>query len=142
MESGRIKEVLQLYEKALGQSVNFQKSSVCFSSNTSVRTRQEVCFILHVSESQSPSFYLGLPTLVGSNKNVVFGYIKDKVWKRISMWKNNFFSRAAKEILLKTMVQYIPTFLMSVFYLPLDLCAELDRMLNSFWWGNVEILQE
>ena len=25
---------------------------------------------------------------------------------------------------------------MSVFYLPLDLCAELDCMLNSFWWGN------
>ena len=39
MESGIIKEVLQLYEKASGQSVNFQKSSVCFSSNASVHTR-------------------------------------------------------------------------------------------------------
>ena len=48
VESGRIKEVLLLYEKASGKSVNFQKSSVCFSSNTSVRTRQEACSILQV----------------------------------------------------------------------------------------------
>ena len=39
MESGIIKEVLQLYEKASGQSVNFKKSSVRFSSNASVRIR-------------------------------------------------------------------------------------------------------
>ena len=80
-----------------------------------MRTRQEVCSILQVPESQSQGFYLGLPTSVGSNKNVVFGYIKDKVWKRILGWKNRFFSRAAKEILVKMMAQSIPTFLMSVF---------------------------
>ena len=39
MESGRIKEVFQLYGKASGQSVNFHKSSVCFSYNASVRSR-------------------------------------------------------------------------------------------------------
>ena len=101
VESGKIKEVLQLYEKASGQSVNFQKSNVCCISNASVRTRQEVCFILQVPESRSQGFYLGLPSLVESNKNVVFCYIKDKVWKRISGWKNHFFSRATKEILVK-----------------------------------------
>ena len=127
---------LQLYEKASGQSVNFQKSSVCFSYNVSMRTRQEVCSIIQVLKSQSQGFYLGVPASVGSNKNVVFGYIKDKVWKIISRWKNRFFSRVAKEIFVKTVAQSIPTFLMSGFYLPLDLCAELDCMLNSFWWGN------
>ena len=30
---------------------------------------------------------------------------------------------------------------MSVFYLLMDLCAELDRMLNSFWWGNGRYLK-
>ena len=27
---------------------------------------------------------------------------------------------------------------MSVFLIPLNLCAELERMMNSFWWGNKE----
>ena len=25
---------------------------------------------------------------------------------------------------------------MSVFLLPLNLCVELEQMMNSFWWGN------
>ena len=37
---------------------------------------------------------------------------------------------------VKTVAQSIPTFIMSGFYFPLDLCAKLDHMLNSFWWGN------
>ena len=67
VESGRIKEVLQLYEKASGKSVNFKKSSVYFSSNASECTRQEVCSILQVPKIQSQGFYLGLPASVGSN---------------------------------------------------------------------------
>ena len=86
-------------------------------------TGQEVCSIPQVPESQSQGFYLGLSASVGSNKNAIFGYIKDKVWKRISGWKNLFFTRATKEILVKMVAQSIPTFRMSVFYLPLDLCA-------------------
>lgn len=31
--------------------------------------------------------------------------------------------------------QVIPNFSMSVFLLPLDLCKDIEKMLNSFWWG-------
>lgn len=48
------------------------------------------------------------------------------------------FSCAGKEILLKTVVQAIPSFVMSVFVIPKMLCEELERMMNSFWWGTKE----
>ena len=34
------------------------------------------------------------------------------------------------------MAQAIPNYAMQVYLLPLDLCRELERMLNSFLWGS------
>ena len=30
----------------------------------------------------------------------------------------------------------MPNYAMNVYLLPLDLCRELEIMMNSFWWGN------
>ena len=45
-------------------------------------------------------------------------------------------SKAGKEVLLKTMVQSVSIYVMSVFLLPLLLCNDLERMMNSFRWGK------
>ena len=44
--------------------------------------------------------------------------------------------RTGKEVLLKTVVQAIPLYVMSIFLIPLNFCVELERMVNSFWWGT------
>ena len=41
-------------------------------------------------------------------------------------------SRAGKEILLKTVAQTIPNYVMQVYLLPIDLCRDLETMMNSF----------
>lgn len=42
-----------------------------------------------------------------------------------------------KEILIKSVVQGIPTFAMACFLLPKNLCDKLDTLTRSFWWkGN------
>ena len=54
--------------------------------------------------------YLGTPSFVGRSKKKVFEYIKDRVWKKLNGWNTKKLSRAGKEILLKTVAQAIPTF--------------------------------
>ncbi|KAF2286372.1 hypothetical protein GH714_015657 [Hevea brasiliensis] len=81
-------------------------------------------------------FYLGLPTVVGRNKAELFGYIKDKVWQRLHGWKRKLLSRARKEVLFKAVVQVVPNYTVSVFLFPLELCAALKRMINSFSWSD------
>lgn len=51
-------------------------------------------------------------------------------------WKDKFLSQAGREILVKSVAQAIPSYCMSSFLLPSSLLVELQKMMNSFWWGS------
>ncbi|XP_031120805.1 uncharacterized protein LOC116024042 [Ipomoea triloba] len=137
-EAGAIKRCLSDYEAMSGQAVNFGKSSVCFSRNTSMADREEVVAVLGVSQAPNFGKYLGLPSFVGRNKRVVFSYIEDKIKQRFSSWNKRLISRAGKEVLLKSVAQSMPTFSMSVFLLPQSICQSIERAMNRYWWGSGE----
>ena len=136
-ETKAIMEILKLYAEASGQCINMEKSSVYFSSNTSLQHRDVIKALLGVNEVDRFESYLGLPTLVGWKKYHTFSFIKDRVWKKLQGWKGKMLSRAGKEILIKAVAQSIPTYTMSVFQLPAKLCEELQALCARFWWGQV-----
>ena len=55
--------------------------------------------------------YLRLPTFVSSSKRQVFDFVQDRVWKKLSSWKETTLSQAGKEVLIKAMAQVIPTYI-------------------------------
>lgn len=71
--------------------------------------------ILDLVYCSSQEKYLGLPIMVGLNKYRTFQALKDRVWACISNWNNTFLSHVDKEVLLKFVVQAIPTYAMSLF---------------------------
>ena len=77
--------------------------------------------------------YLGLPAVVGKKKKASFNYIKERVWSKFQGWKEKLLSQAGREILLKAMVQAIPTFAMSCFKLPVGLCDEIEALIRKFY---------
>lgn len=44
-------------------------------------------------------------------------------------------SSGNKEILIKSIAQAIPAYVMSVFKLPASVCDELTRLMRQYWWG-------
>ena len=91
---------------------------------------------LHIKEVLSHEEYLGLPAYVSRKKKKPFLHLKDRICKRWSLWMDQLVSWAGREELIKVVAQAIPTYTMSVFKLPKDLCSSIQSSINGFWWGH------
>jgi hypothetical protein len=138
-ESARtLQHILQLYETCSGQTINFDKSSIMFSSNTRNERRSQVLHELNIRSEARTEKYLGLPVYVGRSRSQTFAYLKDRIWKKIQGWQEKMLSKAAKDILIKACAQAIPTFAMSCFDLTKTLCDEISTMICRYWWAQQE----
>jgi hypothetical protein len=61
---------------------------------------------------------------------------KGRLAKRFTSWVERFMSAGAKEVLIKSVAQAIPTYVMGVFKLPATLCEEMTEMIRYFWWSE------
>ncbi|XP_020540197.1 uncharacterized mitochondrial protein AtMg00310-like [Jatropha curcas] len=91
-----------------------------------VAVRNMVVSVLDVGETTDLGYYLCLPSIAGKNKQEIFSFLKEKVWKQIQGWKHQPFSKARKEILLKSELQAIRTYAMSIFRLPRSSCDDIE----------------
>lgn len=65
---GFIKQLLQEYEECLGQKVNYDKSTIFFSSNISEKEKVRLALLIGMHISYNSKNYLGLPNMVGRRK--------------------------------------------------------------------------
>lgn len=135
-EYSMVADIISKYERASGQNVNLSKTEVVFSRDVDVDCRNPVVGVLGVEEVDKQEKYLGLPTVIGRSKKVTFACIKERIWKKLQGWKEKLLSRPGKEILIKSVAQAIPTYMMSVFCLPSGLIDEVHSLLARFWWGS------
>lgn len=89
-----------------------------------------------MSNDISSSNYLGLPMLIGHSKKRVFGFLNEKVSRKLQVWCVKPISRAGKTVLLKNAAQSIPSYCMTCFLLPRSLCQEMERLFNEYWWKS------
>jgi len=130
VEWKRVLRILGTYEVGSGQKVNLSKTSLFFSRNTSMERRAEISKLSGLVESIRLDTYLGLLACIGKSKVKASNNIKEKVGKKLSNWRYKFLSQAGKEVLLKAVIQAIPTYCMSVFMLPASLCKDLNKLMG------------
>ncbi|KAL5548684.1 hypothetical protein UlMin_003915 [Ulmus minor] len=106
LEATHLKACLTSYAKASGHP------------NTRSNDKITICSVFGVNQVQSHELYLGLPTFSMKNKRIQFGYIRDR------------------EVLMKLVVQSIPTYTMSCFILPDSLIHDIEAACARFWWGS------
>lgn len=135
-EVSMLKTILERFAAAYGQKIKFDKSALLCSPNISDEVKASIGGDLGVPVVDCHEKYLGLPTLVGKNKREVFNVVKDRIWKRLQGWKGTLFSKGGKELLIKSVVQAIPSYIMSIFKLPFSLCDEISLICCEFLVGR------
>ncbi|CAI8583485.1 unnamed protein product [Vicia faba] len=83
----------------------------------------------------SHSRYLGFSIVIGRSKKKVFSLMVERIWKKVKGWKEGFLSRAGKEVLIKAVAQVFPSYIVSCYRIPTEVCNEIERILAKFWWG-------
>ncbi|KAA3486687.1 reverse transcriptase [Gossypium australe] len=129
-----LKNLLQIYEICLGQCVNFGKSAIFYSTNTTEESKVAVGREMGVRSLSSPEKYLGLPNMVGRRKKEVFQNLVDRIVSQIESWSSRLLSQGGKEVFIKSVLQAIPTYAMSCFLFPRVLCEKIESVLARFWW--------
>ncbi|XP_058784709.1 uncharacterized protein LOC131659551 [Vicia villosa] len=104
------------------------------SRNTATDIKNSLAVILEVQQVLGTGKYLGVPSMIGRSRKATFKYIKIRVWKKINFWSNKSLFQTGREIVIKSVLQAIPSYNMSIFLLPSYLSDEIEKMMNSFWW--------
>ncbi|XP_062013785.1 uncharacterized protein LOC133730151 [Rosa rugosa] len=104
-----IRDLLNIYERASGQQVNLQKSSVVFSGSVLPPLRDNMAQILGV-----------------------------QMVEKHDKWRSKLLSAAGREILIKVVAQALPLYTMNCYLLPQNLIQELHQLCAQFWWGSTD----
>ncbi|RVX23698.1 putative mitochondrial protein [Vitis vinifera] len=100
------------------------------------RGAPRISHLLFVDDS---FFFFRADAVESSTMHTIFAKYESNSGQAINFqksgWQSKLLSQAGKEILIKAVGQAIPSYCMSTFLLPISLSEELQKMMNSFWWG-------
>ncbi|KAG2251996.1 hypothetical protein Bca52824_082132 [Brassica carinata] len=102
-ECEEVMKVVRKYEKASGQRINFDKSSLLFGTGSKCK---------------------------------LLAFLKEKLLHRVNGWTGRWLSKGGKEVLIKSILLALPTYVMSSFLLPLKICENLASAIAQFWWSS------
>ncbi|KAK0583096.1 hypothetical protein LWI29_033303 [Acer saccharum] len=122
------KSILDVYARASGQLINYEKSTICFSPSISSFDCDQLAEIFGIKSVDCHEKYLGLPCFIGCKKKDLFSDISSRIWDKIKGWRDKFLSIGGKEILIKTIIQSIPIYSMNLFQLPKGILNEIYRL--------------
>lgn len=129
----QIKKCLQLYEAASGQVVNFEKSALTFCLSSSPLVINEIKNALCIPVVKGHELYLGLPTFTLRSKRIIFAPLIVHICTKIQGWAAKLFSASGKELLIKFVLQVIPSYAMLCFKIPFSSCKEIEKLFAKFW---------
>ncbi|XP_059066346.1 uncharacterized protein LOC131045374 [Cryptomeria japonica] len=134
-EAQAIDQVIRNYVAFSGQKVNKEKSKIFFL-NTQSLLRDKLQKFWGFQLGDLPCTYLGVPFFANKVKVSFWDKKVSGVSKKILAWNHKWLTMAGKIVLIKSVLNAVPTYLMSILKAPKDVIVSLKDTLRSFLWNN------
>ncbi|WJX12769.1 hypothetical protein P8452_03227 [Trifolium repens] len=133
-----LKELFNRYALESGQLINNAKSTI-FSGSISHRRLQTIVELLNFKVGSLPFNYLGVPIFKGKPKVSHLQPIADKIKLKLSAWKASLLSIAGRVQLIKSVIQSMLTYSISLYSWPVSLLKDIEKCIRNFIWsGDLE----
>ena len=91
---------------------------------------------LNCNQSGTPFKYLGLEVGANPRKKSFWEPVINKLKTRLSVWKGRFLSMAGRTCVIKSVLNAIPLFYLSVFKAPKSIYKSIISIQRRFLWGR------
>ncbi|KAL0360943.1 UNVERIFIED_CONTAM: putative mitochondrial protein, partial [Sesamum radiatum] len=71
----------------------------------------------------------------GMLENEMFDGFKERIWRKLNTWSSKQLSQAGRAVLLKAVLQTIPSYAMSCFRILYTFLLELESLMANFFWN-------
>lgn len=122
--------------EASGQKVSTTKSHLYVSATVSSERASILSNRFCIPLTRDLGRYLGMPLLHGRATTATYNYLVEKVSKRLAAWKGRLMSKAARNILIQSVVSAVPYYAMQTASLPTAVIDKIERLSRSFFWGE------
>ena len=129
-------KIINTYGCSSGQQLNVEKLSILFGNKVPPDLRTKLKQALGITKEGGMGVYLGLPEKISGSKKQAFAFIQERLQNRINSWSTKLLSKGGKEVLIKSVAQALPTYVMSCFLLPRDIIRKLTSVISRFWWST------
>uniref|UniRef100_A0A0V0HSZ9 Putative ovule protein n=1 Tax=Solanum chacoense TaxID=4108 RepID=A0A0V0HSZ9_SOLCH len=127
-----LKTILLFFEASSGLKVNWGKSNLFPIKE--VTNILNLADILGCKVENMPTVYLDMP-LENEHKSIqIWDGIVEKTERRLARWKAQYLSMGGRHTLINSVLDSLPTYVMSLFPLPPKVLKKLDKLRRDFLW--------
>jgi hypothetical protein len=133
-----LKNLFNKYALESGQVINSAKSTI-FSRSITPRRLALMVQLLNFSLGSLPFNYLGVPIFKGKPRVIHLQPIADRVKLKLSAWKASLLSIAGRVQLVRSVVQSMLIYSISIYSWPESLLKDIEKSMRNFIWsGDIE----
>ncbi|VFQ96003.1 unnamed protein product [Cuscuta campestris] len=133
----KVRAVLHSYEQISGQAVSLPKSAFYMHPKALAPVLERVRDTLGCSLDVLPFTYLGCPIYHGRKRIHYFDPVLKKMRDKCCAWMGRYLSPGGKAIMIKSVLQAIPTHLLAAHFPPKTVIREMESIMARFFWSGL-----
>jgi hypothetical protein len=137
-EANRMKQIIQVFCGRSGQTPNWTKSGIIFSKHVCSTMINLIKQIFPIPDIDNNFIHLGYPLIVpGKDRSAAYNFVVDKFGSKLSTYKADQLSHAARLELIRSVFSSIPVYYMSNILFTKFFIAKLTAIIRTFWWTSI-----